>query len=46
LVEDDVLLEDSILFPDSFVPRGTTLRSCVVAGVKMPPGAFLETDFV
>ena len=45
-VEEDVLLEDSILFPGSFVPRGTTLRSCVVAGVRIDPGTYLETDFV
>jgi mannose-1-phosphate guanylyltransferase len=45
-IERDVLLEDSILFPGSFVPRGTTLRSCIVAGVRIDPGAYLETDFV
>ncbi len=45
-IERDVLLEDSILFPDSFVPRGTTLRSCIVAGVRVKPGAYLETDFI
>ena len=45
-VERDVLLEDSILFPGSFVPRGTTLRSCVVGGVRIDPGNYLETDFV
>jgi mannose-1-phosphate guanylyltransferase len=45
-IEGDVLLEDSILFPGSFVPRGTTLRSCIVAGVSIDPGAYLETDFV
>ncbi len=45
-VERDVVLEDSILFPGSIVPRGTTLRSCVVAGVKIEPGSYLETDFV
>jgi mannose-1-phosphate guanylyltransferase len=45
-VEPDVLLEDSILFPGSVVPRGTTLRSCVVAGVRIEQGSYLETDFV
>jgi NDP-sugar pyrophosphorylase family protein len=45
-IERDVLLEDSILFPDSLIPRGTTLRSCVVAGVRIDPGTYLETDFV
>jgi mannose-1-phosphate guanylyltransferase len=45
-VEEDVLLEDSVLFPGSFVPRGTTLRSCVVAGVRLDPGTYRETDFV
>jgi mannose-1-phosphate guanylyltransferase len=41
-----VLLENSILFPGSIVPRGTTLRSCVVAGVRIEQGSYLETDFV
>jgi mannose-1-phosphate guanylyltransferase len=45
-VEGDVLLEDSVLFPGSFIARGTTLRSCVVAGVRIDPGMYLETDFV
>ena len=45
-IERDVLLEDSILFPGSLIPRGTTLRSCVVAGVRIDPGTYLETDFV
>lgn len=45
-IEGDILLEDSILFPDSFVPRGTRLRSCIVAGVRIDPGTYLETDFV
>jgi mannose-1-phosphate guanylyltransferase len=45
-VERDVLLEDSILFPGSIVPHGTTLRSCVVAGVRIEQGSYLETDFV
>jgi mannose-1-phosphate guanylyltransferase len=45
-VERDVLLQDSILFPGSIVPRGTTLRSCVVAGVRIEQGSYLETDFV
>jgi mannose-1-phosphate guanylyltransferase len=45
-VEGDVLLQDSILFPGSIVPRGTTLRSCVVAGVRIEQGSYLETDFV
>lgn len=45
-IERDVLLEDSILFPGSLIPRGTTLRSCIVAGVRIDPGTYLETDFV
>jgi mannose-1-phosphate guanylyltransferase len=45
-VEGDVFLENSILFPGSMVPRGTTLRSCVVAGVRIDPGTYLETDFL
>jgi mannose-1-phosphate guanylyltransferase len=45
-IERDVLLVDSILFPGSLIPRGTTLRSCVVAGVRIDPGVYLETDFV
>jgi mannose-1-phosphate guanylyltransferase len=45
-VESEVLLEDSILFPGSIVPRGTTLRSCVVAGVRIEQGSYMETDFI
>jgi mannose-1-phosphate guanylyltransferase len=45
-VEPDVFLENSILFPGSIVPRGTTLRSCVVAGVRIEQGSYQETDFV
>jgi mannose-1-phosphate guanylyltransferase len=45
-VDRDVLLENSILFPGSIIPRGTTLRSCVVAGVGIEQGSYLETDFV
>lgn len=45
-VDRDVLLENSILFPGSIIPRGTTLRSCVVAGVRIEQGSYLETDFV
>jgi len=45
-VEPEVLLENSILFPGSLVPRGTTLRSCIVAGVHIDSGVYLETDFV
>jgi mannose-1-phosphate guanylyltransferase len=45
-VESDVFLEDSILFPGSIIPRGTKLRSCVVAGVRIEQGSYLETDFV
>ncbi len=45
-IEGDVLLEDSILFPGSFVSRGATLQSCIVAGVRIEPGAYLDTDFV
>jgi mannose-1-phosphate guanylyltransferase len=45
-IERDVLLEDSILFPGSFVAAGTTLRSCIVGGVRIDPGAYLETDFL
>ena len=45
-IEGDVLLEDSILFPGSFVSRGTALQSCIVAGVRIEPGTYLDTDFV
>jgi len=45
-VEADVRLEDSVLFPGSFIARGTTLRSCVVAGLRIDPGIYLDTDFV
>jgi mannose-1-phosphate guanylyltransferase len=46
LVEEGVLMEDSILLPGSFVPRDTTLQSCIVAGVKLNPGTYLESVFV
>jgi mannose-1-phosphate guanylyltransferase len=46
LVEEGVLMEDSILLPGSFVPRDTTLQSCIVAGVKVNPGTYLESVFV
>jgi mannose-1-phosphate guanylyltransferase len=45
-IEGNVLVEDSILFPGSFVPRDTTLRSCIVAGAKIDSGLYVETDFV
>jgi len=45
-IEADVLLENSILFSGSHIPRGTTLRSCIVAGVKVETGTYRETDFV
>jgi mannose-1-phosphate guanylyltransferase len=45
-IQGNVLVEDSILFPGSFVPRDTTLRSCIVAGVKIDPGVYVETDFI
>ena len=45
-IEADVLLENSILFPGSFIPRGTTLRSCIVGGVKVEPGTYQDTDFL
>jgi len=45
-IEGDVLLENSILFPGSFVSRGAVLQSCIVAGVRIETGAYLDTDFV
>jgi mannose-1-phosphate guanylyltransferase len=45
-IEGEVLLEDSILFPGSIIPRGTTLRSCVVTGVRIDQGTYLESDFL
>jgi len=45
-IERDVLVEDSILFAGSSIPHGTTLRSCIVTGVRIEPGEYLETDFV
>jgi len=45
-VEEQVLVEDSILFPGSFIASGTTLKSCVVAGLEVGPGHFLETVFL
>jgi mannose-1-phosphate guanylyltransferase len=46
VVEPDVFLQDSILFPGSIVSRGTILRSCIVGGVRVDPGNHLDTDFV
>jgi mannose-1-phosphate guanylyltransferase len=45
-IERDVLLENSILFPGSFVPGGTTLRSCVIGGIRIDQGNYQEIDFV
>ena len=45
-IEADVLLENSILFPGSFISRGATLRSCIVVGVKVEPGIYQDTDFL
>jgi mannose-1-phosphate guanylyltransferase len=45
-IEGNVLVEDSILFPGSFVPCNTTLRSCIVAGAKIDPGVYVEIDFI
>jgi NDP-sugar pyrophosphorylase family protein len=45
-IEADVLLEDSILFPGSCVSSNARLKSCIVAGVNVDPGTYLETDFV
>jgi mannose-1-phosphate guanylyltransferase len=45
-IESNVLVVNSILFPGSFVPSGTTLRSCILGGVRIDPGNYLETDFV
>jgi mannose-1-phosphate guanylyltransferase len=45
-IEGNVLVEDSILFPGSFVPRNTTLRSCIIAGAKIDPGVYVEIDFI
>jgi mannose-1-phosphate guanylyltransferase len=45
-IEEEVLLENSILFPGSLIPRGTTLRSCIVAGATIDPGDYVDIDFV
>jgi mannose-1-phosphate guanylyltransferase len=45
-VADGVLIRDSILLPGSSVPKGTTLKSCIVAGVKLNVGTYLESVFV
>jgi len=45
-VADGVLLRDSILLPGSSVPHNTTLLSCIVAGVKLNAGTYLESIFV
>ncbi len=45
-VADRVLMRDSILLPGSSVPHDTTLQSCIVAGVKLNPGTYLESVFL
>jgi mannose-1-phosphate guanylyltransferase len=45
-IEADALLEDSILFPGSQIAQGTTLRSCIVGGVKVERGIYQQTGFV
>ena len=45
-IEGNVLVQDSILFPGSFIPRNTTLRSCIVAGAKIDPGVYVEIDLI
>ncbi len=45
-VADGVLIRDSILLPGSTVPHDTTLQSCIVAGVKLNAGTYLESVFV
>ena len=45
-VAGGVLIRDSILLPDSSVPRDTALQSCIVAGVKLSAGTYLESVFV
>jgi mannose-1-phosphate guanylyltransferase len=45
-IEADVLLENSVLFPASFISQGTTLRSCIVGGVGVARGTYQQQDFV
>jgi mannose-1-phosphate guanylyltransferase len=45
-IEADALLEDSILLAGSHISQGTTLRSCIVGGVKVERGSYRQTDFV
>jgi mannose-1-phosphate guanylyltransferase len=45
-VEDDVIIEDSILLPGSSVAIGTSLRSCIVGGADVSAGTYVGADFV
>ena len=45
-VEPDVVLENSILLPGSLVSQNSTLRSCIVGGIKVEPGTYEQTDFI
>ncbi len=45
-VADRALIRDSILLPGSSVPQDTSLQSCIVAGVSLSAGSYLESIFV
>jgi NDP-sugar pyrophosphorylase family protein len=46
LVESNVTLENSFLWPGSRVRPNTKLTNCVVAGAEIGPGEFRDKDFL
>lgn len=46
LIESNVTLENSFLWPGSKVRRSTRLIDCVVAGTEIGPGEFRDKDFL
>jgi mannose-1-phosphate guanylyltransferase len=46
LIESNVTLENSFLWPGSKVRRNTRLIDCVVAGTEVGPGVFRDKDFL
>jgi NDP-sugar pyrophosphorylase family protein len=45
-IQDNVLIENSVLFPGSSIASGASLRSCIVGGAEVPTGMYVEKDFV
>jgi NDP-sugar pyrophosphorylase family protein len=46
LIESNVTLENSFVWPGSKVRRNTRLTGCVVAGVEVGPGEFKDEDLL